>query len=160
MDCIYHRDLKAIDLYEIAKLKNMAWENYPIAEHMEWIIKNSNQEDLHFLKWKNGKLMAYMSLCNIEVIIDNKKILVHGSGNLCSENTGYGFLLMNNILKMYNEDTFIGFCRPHLINFYKHLGWYFPDKSKITAPNIDLEKYHLHTYNLYYNNITYLNARF
>jgi hypothetical protein len=115
---------------------------------------NLKYKDYHIMLNDNG-LKAYMNIFTKWVILDSKETVVYGSGNLCSLGTGYGFILLKQLPL---HEGYFGFCKPELLRYYQLLGW--KAGLNVCMPNVDLVNYIAISYNLQFNQLTYLDGRF
>jgi Acetyltransferase (GNAT) domain len=131
---IEHQFLNAKDLLAICEIKSAVW-SYSIEKQKQWIEQNIKFNDLHFLLFESGELIAYSNLIKIEVVIDGSILEAYGIGNVCSINKGkgHGGLLMSVLGQYLNENNVIGilFCKCSLIGFYLKHSWILVDKLKI-----------------------------
>jgi hypothetical protein len=153
-----NKDINIFGLNYIANLKHKAWPAYSVPQHLAWMVENLKDEDIHLLYYVDNVLQAYMNVFKIEVLIDGVKKEISGTGNLCSNSSnGYGFLLMKNTIQ---KGQWMGFCKAHLIEYYKYMGWVFPEKSKLIMPNVDLENYHCMVYGFDFTILKYTGNKF
>lgn len=124
-------------LDEIIEIKSVAW-NYSFESHLNWINKNLNDSDLHFLVYESNEIIAYTNLVHITLEVNKKPIPVIGIGNVCTKYPGKGdgkrlFKYLNDYLMMNHLEGML-FCKTNLVPFYENLGWTLhenlhPDKS-------------------------------
>ena len=131
---INHFDLKQSVLDQIIEIKSFSW-NYSYDEHSDWIKKNLNSDDVHFLIYNEDDiLICYLNLVSVYLKENNKKIPVYGVGNVCTRNkgTGEGRLLMNQLNSFLLDEKLKGllFCKDNLVPFYKKFNW-----SKVSIVN-------------------------
>lgn len=152
MTITLHRELSMKGLFEIAKMKQIAWPAYSLDQHIEW-LNNMDEETIHYRLYINGNLETYCTTQNIDVEIDGNKQTILGIGNLCSRPMNfYGIYIFKEILKEGN--IYMGFCLDKLLNYHLYLG--FKETKSVDMPLIDLEKYKVVIYGLEnYNLIKY-----
>lgn len=149
---ILHKNLSESELTEIINIKSISWP-YSYIENKNWIEKNLNDEDLHFLVYKNDELLSYLNLVKVSVKNNEEKIQVLGVGNVCTKykGRGDGKVLMEE-LKVYlkkSGERGLLFCKSQLEDFYNKYGWVkitniYPKENIITMVfNFGLENYNL-----------------
>ncbi|HCA43415.1 MAG TPA: hypothetical protein DEP28_09215, partial [Bacteroidetes bacterium] len=75
---------------EIALIKSLSW-NYPIQEQIDWMNRNLNANDLHFLSYNDdGILVGYLNIINSNIRNNNEIIEISGIGNVCVKFKGSG----------------------------------------------------------------------
>lgn len=127
-----HSEITEKKLGDVIFLKNIHWP-YSDDEHLNWIKKNLNFNDIHVLVYEESDLVAYLNLVITEVAINTVIMPFIGIGNVCSRDKGkgYGKILLeevNNYLTS-NEQYGILFCKSNLIDFYKKFNWTLVDPS-------------------------------
>lgn len=127
---IKHSNIDEGTLQEIVKIKQLSWD-YSYESHLNWIRDNIQDDDLHFILYENGELVAYMNIVNVDVMIDNASYQSMGIGNVCaaSKGRGYGKEIMNELNRYLLEVDSIGIllCKTPLIPFYQKFNWKLVD---------------------------------
>lgn len=124
---VYHHSLGSDLLVDISKLKMQHW-NYPLEEHLKWINKHINSNDLHLLMYRNSALIGYVNLVE-RIINSGDRLKALGIGNVCIANeyqrVGYGILLISAVNSYLKENKIVGilFCKEYLNSFYTAAGW-------------------------------------
>jgi hypothetical protein len=138
-------------LHRIAVLKSKAWP-FTVEEHISWMEKNTNDNDLHvFLTNKEGDL-AYLCLIPTEVFIDGIPRSGYGVGNVCAgeKGKGHGLCLMLEVNALLNEANRVGllFCRQHNVPFYNKCGWQLvsPAALELTITNGNIDTQSVYTF--------------
>jgi hypothetical protein len=131
-----HSEIPKGKLYDVISLKNIHWP-YSKEEHLNWITKNMNLNDIHVLVYEESDLVAYLNLIESKVIIENKNHIFLGIGNVCSKvkSKGYGSLLIKEVDKyiVQQNKTGILLCKDSLIDFYLKNDWELLDKNDVEA---------------------------
>lgn len=129
---IRHDKVTSENLLKICELKMISWP-YPIESQLDWIKKNFNSGDLHFLLFNAEVLEAYLNFIQIEIIIDREKVDCYGIGNVCSrvKGKGFGAKIMIEAGRYMTDINRIGllFCQQHLVGFYSKFGWKIVDNA-------------------------------
>lgn len=129
LQIVRHGDLSIKEALDIIEIKSIAWP-YDADSQFQWMIRNLQENDLHFLLHdnKDGKLLAYLNLVELEAVFeDNRKRSCWGLGNVCARETGKGkgreiMLSLNDFIND-NNLTALLLCKDTLIDFYKKVGW-------------------------------------
>lgn len=132
-----HFNLSKDKLLEIIDIKSVRW-NYSAEQHLDWIHKNIQANDIHILLYLENQLIAYTNLVNVSAEINNeKKISFKGIGNVCTlaSGKGYGNLLMEAVNKILIQNNWKGilFCKDHLVKYYEKFSWKLVESSKIKS---------------------------
>jgi len=124
---IKHNQIDFGLMSEIANIKSLSW-NYPIQEQIDWMNRNLNANDLHFLSYNDdGILVGYLNIINSNIRNNNEIIEISGIGNVCVKFKGSGdgkrlILELNKYLIKYNLKGVL-FCKKELIGFYSLFEW-------------------------------------
>lgn len=129
LQIVRHGNLSIKEALDIIEIKSIAWP-YDADSQFQWMIRNLQENDLHFLLRddKNGEISAYLNLVELEAYFeDNLKVPCWGLGNVCVREKGKGrgqeiMLLLNDYIKN-NNLTALLLCRDKLIGFYTRVGW-------------------------------------
>ncbi len=122
------KELKKRDIERINVLKNEYWK-HSNDEHNKWFCENIGEEDEHILLIAEDELVGYLDIVNVEMIIDNKKYVAKGIGNVCVsrrlQGTGLGSMLMSTVNMYLKQNNALGvlLCRDRLVKFYASHGW-------------------------------------
>ncbi len=126
---VKHRECSNEDLNDICKLKKQHWD-YPIHAQKKWLDENIKDSDVHLLvRNKEGFLIAYLSLVDIEVYHQDYSINMLGVGSVCVDKLHVGHylgLLLMNLVDFYlkkNKKQGILLCSDSLVDFYSKCGW-------------------------------------
>lgn len=129
LQIVRHGDLSIKEAFDIIEIKSTAWP-YDADSQFQWMIRNLQENDLHFLlrDAKDGNITAYLNLVELEADFDdNVKVSCWGLGNVCAREKGKGkgreiMLSLNDYIKN-NNLTALLLCKDKLIGFYKRVGW-------------------------------------
>lgn len=156
MDLILHKYIENDKLKQIAELKSLAWPDYSQEDHLRWMLLNLKPYDTHVLNYSE-RLESYVNVFSVYVEIDGYIRLIKGTGNLCSRGGMSGYLLNKKILRP--GGLYLGFCKDHLKDFYRHMGWKFPFTHELHCPFITKD-YNVMTYGITFRTLTYTGKRF
>lgn len=116
----------------IAELKNQHWP-YGIDSQIQWMKKNIYANDVHLMGEEETEkgivLRAYLTLSQLNVVIDNNNYDLIGIGGVCvdkgSQHTGMGKRLVDKANIYIKEQGRPGLllCKDNLADFYKKCGW-------------------------------------
>ncbi len=124
-----HKDLNEDALREIIRLKQQHW-NHPYESQKKWIEDNLQPEDIHMLYAIDGRYIAYMSICIIDIFSKEMHIKAKGLGNVCVDKELQGKGLGKRLVEKANElitdagEVGILLCHNHLLAFYERCGWH------------------------------------
>lgn len=131
-----HSEITEKKLGDVIFLKNIHWP-YSEDEHLNWIKKNLNFNDIHVLVYEESDLVAYLNLIESKVTIENKNHVFLGIGNVCSKvkSKGYGSLLIKEVDKYIVQQNKAGIllCKDSLVDFYLRNDWELLDKKDVEA---------------------------
>lgn len=123
---IHHIDLCEKDLLDIIDLKMTVW-SYPKESQLNWIKKNVDNNDVHYLLYDDVNLIGYMFICSVSMVENNNKSNLYGISNVCVrkalQNKGYGSILLKNVLELYNNKPLILLTTSKNSAFYKKNGF-------------------------------------
>lgn len=137
---IKHSELDKSILDEIIRLKQQHW-CYPYESQKEWIKNTLEADAIHLLLRIDKTFIAYLSIRNIGIFVDDKQITGKGVGNVCVDKRfqkyGFGKKLIEkaNEIILARKDMGILLCRPHLISFYEKCGW-----NEVKYDNLEINK--------------------
>jgi predicted GNAT family N-acyltransferase len=121
---------------DIIKLKNIHWQ-YTIEQHLDWINKNINPNDIHVIMRHNQELVGYLNLVQLNVKISDSNYDFYGIGNVCVKEKakGYGKMLIDGVNEYLMQENFQGIllCKDSLVDFYSKCTWQLMDKNKVEA---------------------------
>lgn len=150
-----HADISIHMLYDIAKLKHLAWPAYTVSQHLSWMMDNLKDDDEHHCIYHHG-LVAYINTFNIEAEIEGKKQSIMGIGNLCSKTDDlHGMNLYKQVLK--KDKIYLGFSLNHILPYHLFIGFKVIENPDM--PNIDLQKYKAIIYGSDAANVKYTGKR-
>lgn len=143
---VRNRDLLRTEGLRIAYLKDQHWP-HGLESQLLWMKENIGMDDAHLLGEEQNRdqlmLMAYSTLSNINIVIDDQKLGCIGVGGVCVDkafqHSGMGRCLMREAAKYITEQGKVGIllCKEPLIPFYKKCGWKLVQyKSAFVASNI------------------------
>jgi hypothetical protein len=137
-------------LQAIVKLKALHWK-YSDDQHLDWIEKNLNQDDIHILLLEKSTIVGYLNLVNITVLINNCETKFLGVGNVCTRSSGLGYgkqlLLGLNCYLDSNKLNGILLCKDELVPLYAKYDWRLVLKEQITTPSLKIINVMLYNYN-------------
>ena len=125
---VKHKDLSIIESKRIANLKDQHWP-HGLESQLLWMKVNIGMDDAHLMGEEQDILMAYITLTNLSVIIDDQQLDCTGVGGVCVEkamqHSGIGSLLMQEAGKYIEERAQLGIllCKDPLVPFYEKCGW-------------------------------------
>ncbi len=125
---VKHRDLSMAEGLKIAYLKDQHWP-YGLESQIQWMKDNIALDDAHLMGEEQDILRAYITLTNLNVVIDGQQLDCTGVGGVCvdkaMQHTGLGRILMQQAGKHINEKSQIGIllCKDTLVPFYEKCGW-------------------------------------
>ena len=126
--CVRHDELDEATLEDIVAIKSEHWA-YPAESQKKWIRENIKADDLHLIVKEDCDTVAYLSICNVELIIDGKKENALGIGSVCVSKKYLGMgkgkrivLLANEQIKKKNGLGVL-LCHDALVDFYRRCNW-------------------------------------
>lgn len=142
---VKNRDLLMSQGLRIGQLKDQHWP-YGLESQLLWMKDNIGMDDAHLMGEEQVgdqiTLRAYITLTNLNVVIDNHCFNCIGVGGVCvdkaMQHVGMGRLLMQEAGKYIRERTQMGIllCKDPLIPFYEKCGWKLVKyKTAIVAGN-------------------------
>jgi hypothetical protein len=160
---IKHNTISTELLEVIASIKKNHW-NYSIKEHLNWMNKNLNFNDIHVLMNDDkNSLVAYLNLVKISITINTIETDFFGIGNVCVniKNKGYGSLLLKHLNQFIKENNFKGvlLCKDSLVHFYELNSWELVEKSK-TSNNLKFINVCIFNVDVEIENLTYIGKLF
>lgn len=126
LEIIRHCDITHEDLLRVIEIKNTVW-SHPLESQLKWIEENLFAEDLHIILEDQGNDLAYMNLCLVSAVVDEKPVQFYGIGNVCTKThgLGHGRKLMECVNAYLTHNNFMGllFCMDKVMHFYSRYGW-------------------------------------
>lgn len=129
---LVHKDLSSAEKISIAKLKDQHWQ-YGVESQIRWMNENIYLNDMHLIGEKEAegkvKIQAYITLSNVQVIIDGISHEFIGIGGVCvdkcAQHSGIGRQLMEKADEYLDEQKKNGIllCKDALVEFYRKCGW-------------------------------------
>lgn len=121
-----HMDMTKLDLHEVILIKSKQWQ-YNYHEQLEWIDKNLKASDIHIFLTLDNKSVAYLSLIDLNIFVNNKIVSCWGVGNVCAveRGKGFGYEIMKEANNYISDSARVGllYCKPKLLDFYYNLNW-------------------------------------
>lgn len=128
LQIIRHGDVSIQDILDIIDIKSLAWP-YDADSQFRWIIKNLQENDMHFIlrKEDSAEIVAYLNLVEVEAVFEDGHTLCYGVGNVCSRVRGIGLgrSIMESVNRFLTDSHEIGIllCKDALVPFYRKMGW-------------------------------------
>ena len=128
IEVFQHGELPLPIKKEIISVKSQYWR-FSYESQLQWMDKNLQKGDLHFLLRNANQVIAYLNLVNINLLMDNEQIGAIGVGNVCvskeKSNNGYGSKIMSLANEKIKSLKIPGvlLCHERLIDFYTKVGW-------------------------------------
>ncbi len=129
---IKQKDLLMSEGLRIAYLKDEYWP-YGLESQILWMRDNVAENDIHLMGEEQSadeiKLLAYITLTNLQVLIDEKHLDYIGVGGVCvdksCQHSGMGRLLMQEAERYISCQNKPGvlLCKDSLTPFYEKCGW-------------------------------------
>lgn len=129
---VNHKDLSMAEGLRIAYLKDQHWP-YGLESQILWMRDNIEMDDAHLMgeepEGKQIALKAYITLINVNVVIDKQTYNCLGVGGVCVDkaiqHSGIGHVLMQEAGKYIKERSRLGvlLCKDVLVPFYEKCGW-------------------------------------
>lgn len=148
---VKHSELDEKMLKEIIRLKQQHW-GFFYKSQKKWIENTFEPEALHLLLRIDENFVAYLSIRDIRVLADEKKMTAKGLGNVCVDKRfrklGLGRKLVEQASELIfdNQDIGILLCHSHLISFYEKCGW-----SEVRYNNLKIGKKDSHDILMLFN---------
>lgn len=146
---VKHRDLSMAEGLRIAYLKDQHWP-YGLESQILWMRENIGIEDAHLMgEDQDGEeiiLKAYITLSNLNVVIDDQCLKCIGIGGVCVDkaiqHSGIGRHLMQKAGDYISEHDQIGIllCKDSLVPFYEKCGWKLVHYQKAVVAGNNYER--------------------
>lgn len=140
---VKHKELSKEELLNIAYLKDQHWP-YGIESQIKWMKENIAPDDLHLMGYLSNDdtvLIAYITLSDIEVTIDDQCTKCIGIGGVCIDkehmHLGIGKQLVNKASDYISESGKQGvlLCKDKLVPFYEKCHWNKAEFQKAIIAN-------------------------
>lgn len=136
---VQHKKCSENIFIEISRLKDEFW-HYPIEEHLRWMEKNLDSDDIHLLlRNEKNDLIGYLNLVNLSCQAENVSISCIGIGNVCvkreyqQQSIGYLLVKLTEYHLLKNKKTGVLLCKDSLAAFYNKCKWIQYSGNKFSA---------------------------
>ena len=129
---VVHKNLSESDLLRIIGLKDQHWP-YGQESQLLWLQKYIRPDDVHLMGESASnhgiELLAYLTLSNVNAIVDDRVISCFGVGGVCVEKAHQHQRLGSQLLSeaaacfLASDRQGILLCKEGLLPFYERNGW-------------------------------------